>query len=53
MFDEEGFLKTYDEEHPKLEVPEPVVFDIDGDFDVNYEGDENGEEGNEDKEDDD
>ena len=36
VFDEEGFLKAYDEEHPKLEVPEPVVFDIDDDFDVNY-----------------
>lgn len=36
VFDKEGFLKAYDEEHPKLKLPEPIVFYIDDDFDVNY-----------------
>ena len=36
VFDKEGFLKAYDEEHPKLKLPEPIEFYIDDDFDVNY-----------------
>ena len=36
-FDEEGFLKQYDEEHPKIEVPPEVVYDIDLDFEVDFE----------------
>ena len=46
-FDEEGFLKQYDEEHPKIEVPPEVVYDIDLDFEVDFEdyGKEDQEEG--------
>ena len=48
-FDQEGFLKQYDEEHPKLEVPPEVVYDIDLDFEVDLEdyGKEDQEEGGE------
>ena len=46
-FDQEGFLKQYDEEHPKIEVPPEVVYDIDLDFEVDFEdfGKEDQEEG--------
>ena len=52
-FDQEGFLKQYDEEHPKIEVPPEVVYDIDLDFEVDFEefGKEEGEEGEQEKED--
>ena len=48
-FDQEGFLKQYDEEHPKIEVPPEVVYDIDLDFEVDFEdyGKEDQEEGGE------
>ena len=48
-FDQEGFLKQYDEEHPKIEVPPEVVYDIDLDFEVDFEdyGKEDKEEGGE------
>ena len=37
IFNEEEFLQKYDEEHPKLDVPEEVVFDLDEDFDLNLD----------------
>ena len=36
-FDQEAYLKQYDEEHPKTEVPPEVVYDIDLDFEVDFE----------------
>ena len=36
-FDQEAYLKQYDEEHPKIEVPPEVVYDIDLDFEVDFE----------------
>jgi len=36
-FDEEAYLKQYDEEHPKTDVPPEVVYDIDLDFEVDFE----------------
>ena len=54
-FDQEGFLKQYDEEHPKIEVPPEVVYDIDLDFEVDFEDygnkdeDEGGDQGKDDE----
>ena len=54
-FDKEGFLKQYDEEHPKIEVPPEVVYDIDLDFEVDFEDygkeeqDEGGDQGKDDE----
>ena len=46
-FDQEAYLKQYDEEHPKQDVPPEVVYDIDLDFEVDFEnyGKEDQEEG--------
>ena len=52
VFNEEEFLQKYDEEHPKLDVPEEVVFDLDEDFDIDFDEEGNGEEPNEEKEED-
>ena len=52
VFNEEEFLQKYDEEHPKLEVPEEVVFDLDEDFDIDFDEEGSGEEPNEEKEED-
>ena len=52
-FNEEEWLQLYDQEHPKKEVPEEITLDIDGDFDVEEEGNEGekeGEEGEEEEE---
>jgi len=54
-FDQEAYLKQYDEEHPKIEVPPEVVYDIDQDFEVDFEEygkeeqEESGEPGKEDE----
>jgi len=32
QFDEEGFLQTWYETNPKVEVPEEVIDDIDNDY---------------------
>ena len=52
-FDQEAFLKQYDEEHPKIEVPPEVVYDIDLDFEVDFEdlGKEDQDSGSQGKED--
>ena len=54
-FNEEEFLQLFDQEHPKVPVPEEVKLDEDNDFDLEEEGlpneeeEEEGEEGDDEK----
>ena len=54
-FNEEEFLQLYDQEHPKVPIPEEVKLDEDNDFDLeeealpNEEEEEEGEEGEDEK----
>lgn len=38
QFDEHGFLKKWDEENAKIDIPAEVVDFIDNDFNIEYEG---------------
>ena len=55
IFNEEEFLQLYDQEHPKVPVPDEVKLDEDNDFDLeeealhNEEEEEEGEEGDDDE----
>ena len=54
-FNEEEFLQLYDQEHPKVPIPDEVKLDEDNDFDLeeealpNEEEEEEGEEGDDDE----